>query len=314
MSKVIVTGGAGFVGSHLVDGLIELGHEVVVIDDLSTGKKDNLKVSRNKITFLNQPLLLDGPLFQKEFKTLKEASFIFHLAALPRIERSIVDPIGTHNANVSGTLAALELAKRLGVKRFIFTSSSSVYGNQKTLPLKESLNPNPQNPYAFQKLLGEHYCKLYASIYNLPVIAFRLFNVYGPRMFSKGSYKLVFTKWLEQMEQGNPLTIFGSGKQTRDFTYITDVVDGLIKGMSVDGKRVFEIINLGYGRQIEVKYLAKLFNRPINFLPERNYEEKFKQADITRAKKVLKWEPKVSVEDGVKKLLADFKTIRSASR
>lgn len=314
MSKIIVTGGVGFIGSHLVDSLVDLGHEVIVIDDFSTGRKQNLKNSVKKILIINRSLSQGTPLLKKIPNVLLGTQFFFHLAALPRIERSIIDPIGTHNANVNGTLSALELSKRLNVKRFIYTSSSSVYGDQKTLPLNESLNPNPQNPYAFQKLMGEYYCKVYQNMYNLPVVIFRLFNVYGPRMFSKGSYKLVFTKWLEQMKNKDPLTIFGSGKQTRDFTYVSDVIDGLIKGMNIDEKIIYEIINLGYGRQIAVNYLAKLFNHPIQYLPGREYEEKFKQADIRKAKKILNWEPKVSIEEGVRKLLNDFNTTHPTNR
>lgn len=310
MSKVIVTGGAGFIGSHLVDALVDLGHQVIVIDNFSTGKIENLKKSKNKIKILRRSLSLEGHLFKKIPDLLTGTSFIYHLAALPRIERSIVDPIGTHNANVNGTLTALELAKKLKVKRFIYTSSSSVYGNQEILPLKESLDPNPQNPYAVQKLLGEYYCKLYANLYNLPLVVLRLFNVYGPRMLSKGSYKLVFTKWLGQITKKEPLSIFGSGKQTRDFTYISDVVDGLTKGMNVDNKIAYEVINLGYGRQIEVNYLAELFNHPTEYLPGREYEEKFKQADISKAKKILGWAPKVSIEEGVQKLITNFNTMR----
>lgn len=310
MSKVIVTGGAGFIGSHLVDKLVNLGHQVLVIDDFSTGREENLSKSRNKILLLNHSLSLENPLLKKMPDSFLETSFFYHLAALPRIERSINDPIGTHSVNVDGTLVALDIARTLKVKRFIYTSSSSVYGNQKILPLKESFNPNPQNPYAFQKLMGEYYCKIYSNLYNLPIINFRLFNVYGPRMFSKGSYKLVFTKWLEQIQSNAPLTIFGSGQQTRDFTYVSDVVDGLIKGMNVDNKITYEVINLGYGRQIEVNYLAKLFNHPIEYLPGREYEEKFKQADISKAKKILGWTPKVSIEEGVQKLITNFNTMR----
>ena len=306
MSKIIVTGGAGFIGSHLVDELVNLGHQVIVIDDFSTGNIERLNNSKSKIKILRQSLNQEAALLKKIPAILEDTEFIFHLAELPRIERSIVDPLGTHDANVNGTLVALELSKRLKAKRFIFVSSSSVYGNQEKLPLTEDLIPNPQNPYALHKLLGEHYCRLYAQLYKMPVIVFRLFNVYGPGMFSKGSYKLVFTKWLEQIESNIPLTIFGSGKQTRDFTYIADSIDGLVRGIKLDDKKIFEIINLGYGRQIEVNYLAKLFNHPTQYLPERGYEEKFKQADIRKAKNILGWEPKISIEKGVKMLLKDY--------
>lgn len=301
MSKVIVTGGAGFIGSHLVDKLVELGNQVIVIDDFSTGKKENLTKSKNKILLINESLSIDRDLLKAYTRQLIDTDYIYHLAALPRIERSVNDPLGTHRANVEGTLAALELGKKLQVKRFFYTSSSSVYGIQKRLPLKESLTPNPQNPYALQKLMGEYYCKLYSQIYNLPVIIFRLFNAYGPRMVSKGLYKLVFIKWLEQKKKNLPLTIYGSGDQTRDFTYISDVISGLIKGMDI--QTLYEIINLGAGQQISVKNLSKFFNHPIKHLSLRPFEEKFKEADISKAKLLLAWEPKISVIEGVKKLL-----------
>lgn len=301
MSKIIITGGAGFIGSHLAEALIKENHEVIVIDDLSTGKKDNLRKIKNKIILLKG----DIPDNSKHFLNI---DYIYHLAALPRIERSLADPYGTHKANVEGTLKALELAKKLKVKRFIFSSSSSVYGIQKKLPLKETFKPNPQNPYAYQKLMGEYYCSLYNQIYNIPVIIFRLFNVYGPGMLSKGSYKLVFTRWLEQLKKKKPLTIYGTGIQTRDFTYISDAVNGLIKGMLLSGKKTFEIINLGAGKQMSVKKLSKLFNKAIEYLPARQFEEKFKEADISKAKKLLNWQPQISTEEGVKNLLKFYST------
>lgn len=294
--RILVTGGAGFIGSHLVDDLVEKKREVMVIDDLSTGKKSNLQKSIKKISLINKSLA-------DAAKEIKAADYIYHLAALPRIERSIDDPLGTHEANVEGTLIALELAKRLKVKRFIYTSSSSVYGIQKHLPLKENFSPNPQNPYAYQKLMGEHYCQLYNKLYNLPVIIFRLFNVYGPRMVSKGSYKLVFTKWLEQIKDKKPLSVYGKGDQTRDFTYISDTVNGLISGLALSPKKTFEIFNIGRGKQISVKNLASLFKKSVAFLPPREYEEKFKEADISKIKKMLAWEPVVSIEEGIKRLL-----------
>lgn len=300
--KIIVTGGAGFIGSHLVDTLTDQNHDVIVIDDFSTGSIKNLAGSKSKIKLLKISLSIKKVL-KKIPKILKSTDYIFHLAALPRIERSIDDPIGTHQANVEGTLVALELARQLKVKKFIFISSSSVYGIQKRLPLLESLQPNPQNPYAYQKLMGEYYSKIYSQTYNLEIIIFRLFNVYGPRMFSKGSYKLVFTKWLEQMKNGHPLTIYGSGNQTRDFTYITDVVKGLILGMTTKLSTPYEIINLGGGQQKPIKELAKLFKKAVQFLPARPYEEKFKEADINKAKKLLKWKPVISIDEGIKKLL-----------
>ena len=304
MSKIIVTGGAGFIGSHLVDALVKKNHDVVVIDNFSTGSMKNLKISKTKVKILKISLSIEEVL-KKIPENLAGADYIFHLAALPRIERSIDDPLGTHRANVEGTLAALELARRLKVKKFIYTSSSSVYGIQKKLPLKETLTPNPQNPYAYQKLMGEYYCQIYSQTYNLEVVIFRLFNVYGPRMLSKGSYKLVFTKWLEQIKDKQPLTIYGRGDQTRDFTYITDIISGLIKGINI--KTNYDIINLGAGHQISVKELSKFFNHYIKYLPVRHFEEKYKEADISKAKRLLRWNPKISIEKGIKNLLRYYK-------
>lgn len=301
MSKIIVTGGAGFIGSHLVDALVLENHQVLVIDNFSTGSIKNLTESRTKIKILK--LSLSTGILKKIPEILKGTDYIFHLAALPRIERSIDDPVGTHRANVEGTLVALELARQLKVKKFIFTSSSSVYGIQKHLPLSESLQPNPQNTYAYQKLMGEYYCRVYSQTYGLEIIVFRLFNVYGPRMFSKGSYKLVFTKWLEQIKNNKPLTIYGKGDQTRDFTYISDAIRGLILGITTRLKSLYEIINLGRGQQMSIRDLAKLFKSAILLLPPRPYEEKFKQANINKAKVLLGWEPDTSIDEGVKKLL-----------
>ncbi|OGE33598.1 hypothetical protein A3D83_01350, partial [Candidatus Daviesbacteria bacterium RIFCSPHIGHO2_02_FULL_41_10] len=260
-----------------------------------------------KVKILKVSLSIEKTL-KKIPKILESTNFLFHLAALPRIERSIDDPIGTHQANVEGTLVALELARQLKIKRFFFTSSSSVYGIQKRLPLFESLLPNPQNTYAYQKLMGEYYAEIYSRTYSLNIIIFRLFNVYGPRMFSKGSYKLVFTKWLEQIKNREPLTIYGKGDQTRDFTYIDDVIKGLILGMTSELKNPFEIINLGGGQQKSIKEMAKLFKKNVQFLPPRPYEEKFKEADIQKAKKILGWKPETSIDRGIKNLLNYYTT------
>lgn len=306
MSKILVTGGAGFIGSHLVDALVEQNHNVIIIDNFSTGSIKNLEKSRKEVKILKASLSIEK--FKKIPAILQGTDYIFHLAALPRIERSIDDPIGTHQANVEGTLVALELARKLSVKKFLFVSSSSVYGIQKRLPLHELLLSNPQNTYAYQKLMGEYYSKIYSQTYNLEIIIFRLFNVYGPRMFSKGSYKLVFTKWLEQIKNKQPLTIYGKGNQTRDFTYITDVVKGLILGMTTKLKNPFEIINLGGGQQKSIKEMAKLFKKDVQFLPSRPFEEKFKEADINKAKKLLRWKPETSINNGVKNLLNYYTT------
>lgn len=300
--KIIVTGGAGFIGSHLAKDIVNTGHEVIVVDNFSTGKRENLAPFLEKIQLVECDLANHRYLFEQS-ASFGKVDFIFHLAALPRIGRSVDFPLETHRANVTGTLVALELAKKLEVQKFIFSSSSSVYGEQKKVPLAEDLIPNPQNPYAVQKLVGELYCQNYSKVFGLKTLAFRLFNVYGLGMSAEGAYKLVFNSWLEQKRQGLPLTVFGDGKQTRDFTQISDVVRGLIAGMDYEQEHPFELINLGAGRQVEINYLASLFDHKVEHVSARQHEEKFKEADITRAKNQLGWEPRISIEEGLAKLL-----------
>jgi UDP-glucose 4-epimerase len=283
---------------------VDLDYGVFVIDNFSTGKIENLRGCKSKIKLVKMDINDDSQL-KKYFAHEKNISYIFHLAALPRIERSIERIRETHRANVDGIFTILELARYLKIKKFIFTSSSSVYGAQKKNPLREDLVPNPQNPYATQKLIGEKYCDIYSNIFGIPIMTLRLFNVYGSRMRGEGVYQLVFIRWLEQIKKGLPLTIYGDGKQTRDFTYIDDVVDALIRAMHVQQKNQHEIINIGSGRQIPINYLASLFHHPTKYLPPRKFEERFKQADIRKARRLLSWSPQVSIEEGVKKLLKD---------
>lgn len=302
MSKIIVTGGAGFIGSHLVDYLVELGEEVVVLDNLSTGRRKNLSASMDKIKLIECDLL-DWPGLFNKAESLGTVDYLFHLAALPRVGKSIEFPVETHQVNTTGTLCTLGLAKKLNVRKFIYASSSSVYGVQGKLPITEEQAPNPQNPYAVQKLIGELYCSCYSRMFDIPMVVFRLFNVYGPRMESEGIYKLVLSTWIEQKRQGVPLTIYGDGKQTRDFTHVSDVVRGLVAGMKYKQKSLYEVFNLGGGKQITINYLASLFKHKVIHCPPRKHEERFKQAGINKAKVCLGWEPRVTIEEGVKELL-----------
>lgn len=300
--KIIVTGGAGFIGSHLTKKLANLGLNVIVIDNFSTGRIDNLRNIKSKIKIIKEDIgnfeRLKNQLLKRE-----KVDYIYHLAALPRIERSIDNPMETHRSNVHGVFGVLELARFLGVKRLIFTSSSSVYGTQNKNPLSEDLTPDPQNPYAAQKLIGEVYCDIYSKVFGIPIVTLRLFNVYGSGMDGEGAYQLVFTKWIEQMKKGLPLTIYGDGKQTRDFTHISDAVAALIKAMKFKHANMHELINIGSGRQVQINYLATLFHSPIVHVEPRKFEERFKQADTKKAAKLLKWRPLVSIEEGVASLL-----------
>lgn len=291
--KVIVTGGAGFIGSHLVDRLVELGYEVTVIDDLSTGDKKNLSKSQDNIKLVKFDLT-------KGYPKDVEGKYIFHLAALPRVQLSVEKPVEAYHANVTVMINTLEMAKKLGVKRFIFASSSSVTGEQAKLPTDELVEPAPQNPYAYYKLMCELLMDMYFKVYGLSGIAFRFFNAYGPRMSDKGSYKLVFSIWNEQIKNSQPMTITGDGKQSRDFTYVTDLVSGMIAGIKSSKVRGFEVINLGSGEECSINKAAEIFGYPTSYIPQRAFEEKRKMADIKKAKNLLNWEPLVGIEEGIK--------------
>src|SRR3989344_2918801 len=217
MAKCLVTGGAGFIGSNLVDALIKEGHEVLTIDNLSTGKRENLNPK--------------AKLFEEDLRNFEKISsifdgvdFVFHEAALPRIPLSIEKPKETNDINIGGTLNALVASMDAGVKRFIYAASSSAYGNQKQLPLREDMPCSPANPYGLQKYVGELYCRIFYEIYGLNTVSLRYFNVYGPRQPREGSYVPVIGTFLTQKKQGKPLTITGDGEQTRDFTHVSAVV------------------------------------------------------------------------------------------
>lgn len=295
MSKILVTGGCGFIGSHLTDKLIEKGHDVVVIDNLSTGNKENLNP---KADFYN----LDICNFEKIKPLFRNIDFVFHLAAIPRVPISVEDPIGTSKVNILGTINVFRGAISGRVKRIIFASSSSVYGDQKILPLKEEMIPNPISPYALQKLTGEQFAELFTKLYKIPIISLRYFNVYGSRIDFDSDYSLVIGKFLKQKEGGKPLTIFGDGEQTRGFCYVDDVVEANILAMDSDRLKGGEVINISSGESYSVNYLAKLIGGEVQYLPLRSGDVLHTKADISLAKDLLDWEPRVSFEEGFKKV------------
>jgi len=292
--KIIVTGGAGFIGSHLVDRLIKEGNRVAIIDNLSTGKKENL----NPEAEFYQTDIRD---FEKILPVFKNVDYVFHLAAIPRVPVSIQDPIGTSQVNILGTINVFRAASDNKVKRVIFASSSSVYGDQERLPLIETMIPNPISPYGLQKLVGEQWAGLFTNIYNLPVISLRYFNVYGPRIDPDSDYSLVIGKFLKLKSQNKPLTIFGDGEQTRGFCYVDDVVEANIKAMESEKLKGGEKINIGSEKSQSVNYLAKLLGGEIKYLAPREGDVLHTRADINLAKKFLDWSPKISFEAGLEK-------------
>jgi nucleoside-diphosphate-sugar epimerase len=306
MTKILVTGGAGFIGSHIVKKFLSLNYEVVVVDNLSSSSKDNIEGLLDRIIFLKADLSKESTI-AKIVNTVKQSDFLFHLAALPRIGKAFNEPNLTHEANVTATLNVLRLAKLLNAKRMIFSSSSSIYGTQPRLPLSEDMEPNPLHPYANQKLMGELYCRVFSKVYNLPVTVLRLFNVYGPSMPSKGIDKLVFGHWIESIKKDLPLMIHGDGNQTRDFTYIDDVVEAFVKVTNNSEKLLhFDVFNICSSRQTTINKLARLFGYPVKYIAPRyneSFEERYKQGSFQKANRILDWQPKTPLEIGVPKFL-----------
>lgn len=298
MKKVIVTGGAGFIGSHLSEALVRDGYEVVVVDNLYGGKRERVPEGVNLFVqdIKETDVLID---------IFKGAEAVFHLAAIPRVPFSIEHPMETNNANITGTLSVLIAANKAGVKRVIYAASSSAYGDQDTLPLKESFQAKPIHPYGVQKYVGELYSKVFSNVYNIETVCLRFFNVYGPFQDPSGPYAGVIVKFLELKKSGKPMIIVGDGKQTRDFTHVSDVVRALISAMNSEKVGNGEVINIGGGRNIDILKLAEIIGGEKEFVPARP-EAKDSLADITLAKELIDWEPKMSVEDGIEDLKKYF--------
>lgn len=278
--KVVVTGGAGFIGMHLVRALTEAGYNVAVVD-------------------LKQGTDILKPEDLKEAMT--GATYVFHLAALPRVQYSIEHPEETNETNVTGTLNVLVAARDAGVTKVIYSASSSAYGDATAMPLVESMPANPISPYALQKYTGELYCKLFSEVYGLPTVALRYFNVYGPGADPNGAYALVIAKFIQQREEGKAITITGDGTQTRDFTHVRDIVRANMLAATSAQVGKGEVINIGGGRNASVNRIAELIGGPVEHIAPR-LEPHDTLADISLAKKLLGWEPRVTLEDGVAEL------------
>ena len=293
--KAIVTGGAGFIGSHMVDLLVENNFEVVIIDNLVNGRVDNFSHHKGNVTFHNLDLCKTVNLIDY----IQGADYVFHFAALADIVPSINNPIQYHKANVEGTLNLLEACKDLkGLKKFIYAASSSCYGIPETYPTPETSAIKPEYPYAHTKRVGEEYALHWANVYNIPVISMRFFNVYGPRHRTSGAYGAVFGVFLAQRINNKPLTIVGDGEQTRDFTFVTDVVNACYVASQSDFRN--QIFNVGSGNTYSINYLAELLGGEKIYIPKRPGEPQCTFADISKINKLLDWSPSVKFEDGVK--------------
>tara|TARA_Y100000310_G_C20699363_1_gene828292 strand:- start:3571 stop:4509 length:939 start_codon:yes stop_codon:yes gene_type:complete len=305
----LVTGGAGFIGGHLVEELLKEGNEVIVIDDFSTGTKDNLP-EHEKLTVHEKSITEDlTQLFEG-----KEIEVVFHLAANPSVQYSIQHPTESHAINATGTLNLLNYCKNYKVKRFVLSSSCSVYGNRQELPLKETVEPDPLSPYALQKLVSEQYCTLFYKLYGIETINLRYFNVYGPRQNPAGDYASLIPKFITLVLQQKQPTIFGDGTQTRDFVYVKDIVRANILAAQTTNKECYgNIINIGSGKNMSVNETTKLIIacgeqqlEPIHAPPV--IEPKDSLSDITKAKELLNWEPQKPFAEGLQETYNYFTT------
>ncbi|MFC1990730.1 SDR family oxidoreductase [Chloroflexota bacterium] len=306
--RCLVTGGAGFIGSHLVDRLLEDGHEVIVLDNLSTGRLENLAHHKGMPSLnLHQVDVADWEAVLPYFDSI---DWVFHLAALADIVPSIQKPITYYRSNVDGTVNVLEASRQTEVKRFIYVASSSCYGIPDTFPTPETADIRPQYPYALTKYLGEQCVLHWSQVYKLPTLSLRLFNVYGPRSRTTGVYGAVFGVFLAQKLSSKPFTVIGDGTQTRDFTFVSDVVEALITAAESDIRE--EVLNVGSGHTYSVNRLVELLGGHTITIPKRPGEPDCTHADISKIRKLLGWQPRVSLEEGVKILLENIDYWRQA--
>lgn len=284
-TRVIVTGGAGFIGSNLVDELISQNYDVTIIDNLSTGKRDNINPNAH-FAYMDINLLTHDELvvFFKNIDT------VFHCAAFPRVQPSIIDPLMTNKANVDVTLKVLMAARDAKVRRVVYSASSSAYGDTDVFPTHEEVKTGPMSPYGLQKLIGEEYCRLFSMLYGLETVSLRYFNVYGERMSAEGAYCTVIGIFTNQLKNNTPLTITNDGEQRRDFTYVKDVVAANILAMTSVNVGKGEVINIGNGKNYSVNEVADMMKGEKQY-GEKRIEPKITLADNTKAKTLLGWNP-----------------------
>ncbi|MCB1136374.1 MAG: SDR family oxidoreductase [Chlamydiia bacterium] len=305
--RCLVTGGAGFIGSHLTERLLADGHHVTVLDNLETGSWANLKpveghtrlrLIEDSIHSSSLPNYFDG------------IDRVFHLAALADIVPSVEDPLRYHKANVEGTINVLEASKEAAVQRFVYAASSSCYGIPTRYPTPEGAPAQPMYPYALTKCVGEQYVMHWSQVYGLPAVSLRLFNVYGPRSRTSGSYGAVFGVFLAQKLAGKPFTIVGDGAQTRDFTYVTDVADAFAR--AADSALCGEIMNVGSGSTTSIQRLCELLEGPVTYIPKRPGEPNCTFADTRKIEELLGWKAQVPFAEGVRRMLEGIEGWRSA--
>lgn len=297
MSKALVTGGAGFIGSHIVDRLVNDGHEVIILDNFSTGKRENV----NPKAKLVECDIVDYKSIAPHFEGIE---IVFHAAALARIAPSVKNPLPANDTNVTGTLNVLWATHKKGINsKLIYCGSSSMYGHQDSMPLREDMQPHMYSPYALQKFFGEQYCQLFGSLYGLDTVILRYFNVYGPRQLSEGAYSTVIGIFLKQRARGEPMTVVSDAwDRKRDYTYISDVVEANMLAWKTQVPRDYNVFNIGTHENFTVKQVTELIGGPTVEIEQRPWEYHETLADNSRAKRILGWSPKMKFTDGIAEL------------
>jgi UDP-glucose 4-epimerase len=297
--KAVVTGGAGFIGSNLARALVAAGYETHVIDNLASGKREDVPEGAT----LHQLDITDTDAIRP---VLDGADAVFHLAALPRVSYSFDFPQESHRANIDGTFSVLMAARDGKVRRVVYAASSSAYGAQDRMPFTEDMTARPMSLYAFQKFAGEEYARLFAELYGLEAVSLRFFTVYGPGMRPDGGYALAIPRFLQNRKDGVPLPITGDGEQTRDFTHVADVVRACMLAAASPEVGKGEVFNVAAGRNVSVNHLADLIGGPREYVPVRPGDVPDTYGDNRKAREVLGWEPQVALEDGIRELKAEW--------
>lgn len=308
LKRAVVTGGAGFIGSHLVDRLLADGHEVAAVDNLAAGRRENLKAAEDHPRFTFHQA--DAASLEKIQPFFDGADWVFHLASLADIVPSIQQPMRYHHSNVNGTVSVLEAARAAGASRFVYAASSSCYGLPDVFPTPEEAAIRPMYPYALTKYLGEQYVMHWAQVYKLPCVSLRLFNVFGPRSRTSGAYGAVFGVFLAQKIRGKAFTVVGDGTQTRDFTFVSDVVDAFAAAAASEASG--EIFNVGSGGTYSVNRLVEQLGGEVEYIPKRPGEPDCTFADTGKIRAALDWRPRVSFEEGVAIMLENIELWRQA--
>jgi nucleoside-diphosphate-sugar epimerase len=314
VAKWLVAGGAGFIGSNIVEALLKRGDEVCILDDFSSGRRENLSATAEWSGGTDRSTLIEGDM--RDAKTCARAvagtDFVVHLAAIPSVQRSVLKPLLTNDVNIGGTLQLLEAARQERVKRFVFASSSSLYGESETLPKVESMGPAPISPYGLQKLTGETYCRLYHRLYGLPTVALRYFNVFGPRQDPNSEYAAVIPRFIECAKADRPATVYGDGEQTRDFTFVENVIQANLRATEADPSACGEAYNIACGERISLNDLlqriGKLLGKEVTAVHEepRAGDIRHSLAGIEAARRGLRYEPVVDFNEGLRRTIKAY--------